>query len=99
MISKSRKIKKVEKVLTFDVDRDILTDPRSVLGEKVENHELTIISYKSRAAREKTPHEARQFPEFSLLAETFSCALMDYNKDRTELSDILIICVSFKQYY
>ena len=82
VISKARNIKDVEKVFTFDVDRDILTDPRGLLGDEVERYEVTIISYRSKGARERALREARQFPEFSLLAETFSCvacALMDDN--------------------
>ena len=82
VISKARNIKDVEKVFTFDVDRDILTDPRGLLGDEVERYEVTIISYSSRAARQRALTEARQFPQFSQLAETFSCvacALMDDN--------------------
>ena len=82
MTSRARNIREVERVFTFDVDRDILTDPRGLLGDEVERYEVTIISYSSRAARQRALTEARQFPQFSQLAETFSCvacALMDDN--------------------
>ena len=82
VISLSRNIRDVEDVFTFEVDRDILTDPRGLLREETERYELTIVSYKSRAARQRAIYEAQQFPEFEMLSDTFdcvACALMTEN--------------------
>ena len=73
VISKARNIREVEKIFTFDVNRDILTDPRGLLQEETERYELTIISYKSRAARQRAIQEARQFPVFDQFGQTFNC--------------------------
>ena len=51
VISRAANIKDVERVYTFEVDRDILTDERAFLKEETEGIELTIISYSSPAAR------------------------------------------------
>ena len=51
VISRAANIKDVERVYTFEVDRDILTDERAFLKEETEGVELTIISYSSPAAR------------------------------------------------
>ena len=83
VISKARNIREVEKVFTFEVDRDILTDPRGLLQEETERFEVTIISYKSRWARQRAIQEAGQFREFQQFGETFdcvACALMVENK-------------------
>jgi len=82
VITKARNIRDVEKIYTFDVDRDILQDPRGLLREETERYELTIISYASKAARQRALAEARQFPVFEELNETFecvACALMVKN--------------------
>merc|ERR1712024_355248 len=64
VVSKARNIREVEKIFTFEVDRDILTDPRGLLQEETEGIEMTIVSYKSRAARQRAILQARQFKEF-----------------------------------
>ena len=51
VVSRAANIKDVERVYTFEVDRDILTDERTFLKEETEGIELTIISYSSPAAR------------------------------------------------
>ena len=73
MISTARNIREVEKIFTFDVNRDILTDPRGLLQEETERYELTIISYKTKAARQRAIQEARQFPVFDQFGQTFTC--------------------------
>merc|ERR1712038_1640540 len=73
VISKARNIREVEKIFTFDVNRDILTDPRGLLQEETERYEVTMISYKSRAARQRAIQEAGQFREFQQFGETFDC--------------------------
>ena len=81
--SRARNIREVERVFTFDVDRDVLTDPRGLLREETERYELTIVSYSSRAARTVAIAEAAQFPEFAQFADTFdcvACALMVENE-------------------
>jgi len=83
VIRSARNIREVEKIFTFDVNRDILTDPRGLLQEETERFELTIISYKSRAARQRAIQEARQFPVFDEFGQTFdcvACALMVENQ-------------------
>ena len=82
VIRTARNIREVEKIFTFDVNRDILTDPRGLLQEETERFELTIISYKSRAARQRAITQARQFPVFDQFGQTFqcvACALMVEN--------------------
>ena len=73
VISLSRNIRDVEDVFTFEVDRDILTDPRGLLREETERYELTIVTYKSRIARHRALEQVRQFPEFEQLSDTFDC--------------------------
>ena len=51
VVIRAANIKDVERVYTFEVDRDILTDERAFLKEETEGIELTIISYSSPAAR------------------------------------------------
>jgi len=83
VISKARNIREVEKIFTFEVNRDVLTDPRGLLQEETERYELTIISYKSRTARDRAVMQARQFPEFQQFGQTFdcvACAVMVENK-------------------
>merc|ERR1712079_71233 len=67
--SLSRNIRDVEDVFTFEVDRDILTDPRGLLGEETERYELTIVTYRSRVARQRAVQQASQFPEFDQLRD------------------------------
>merc|ERR1712079_89560 len=67
--SLSRNIRDVEDVFTFEVDRDILTDPRGLLREETERYELTIVTYRSRVARQRAVQQASQFPEFDQLRD------------------------------
>ena len=51
VVSLARNVRDVEGVYTFEVNRDVLTDERSLLREDTERIELTIVTYKSQAAR------------------------------------------------
>ena len=52
VVSRAANIRDVERVYTFEVDRDILTDEKAFLKEETEGIELTIISYSSPGARQ-----------------------------------------------
>jgi len=78
----ARNIRDVEKSYTFDVDRDVLQDPRGLLQEETDRIELFILSYKSEAARRRAYSDERLIPVYGKFAETFdcvACALMDEN--------------------
>ena len=73
----------IDAVYKFDVDRDVLADPRSVLPEEVENIELTILVYPSRAARNKYRNTLIGSDDFEDYLSTFECkmcALMVENR-------------------
>ena len=53
VVSRAANIRDVERVYTFEVDRDILTDEKAFLKEETEGIELTIISYSSPGARQR----------------------------------------------
>ena len=73
----------VNAVYKFDVNRDVFADPRSIFPEEVENIELTLIVYPSKAARNKYRDQLRDSPDFKAYLETFECkmcALMVENR-------------------
>jgi len=75
LITRARNSNYVDSVYKFDVDRDVLADPRSLLPEEVENREVTFIVYKSQAARTRYQAELNQSPGFEEYLDTFECIM------------------------
>ena len=83
MITIAHNTKLVENVYKFDVDRDVLVDPRSVLPEEVKNIELTIMVYPSKSSRNKFKALMKDSSDFQQFVNTFECkmcALMVENR-------------------
>ena len=76
-------IKDVENFYTFDVNRDILADPRASLPEDNERIEMIVVNHVSREARQRAFGETSQTPEFAAWGATFRCLVCPLLRDVT----------------
>ena len=82
LIKSARNSNNVVYVTKFDVNRDILQDERTGLREETENIELTIIVYKSKAARRRAQTESRVSDDFNRFLGTFDCVMCALMKEQ-----------------
>ena len=82
LIKSARNSNNVVSVTKFDVNRDILQDERTGLREETENIELTIIVYKSKAARRRAQTESRVSDDFNRFLGTFDCVMCALMKEQ-----------------
>merc|ERR1719499_382437 len=75
LIGKTRNTNLVDNAYKFEVDRDVLADPRSVLPEEVENIELTMIVYPTRSARQRFMKSLRKDVDLEEFVDTFECKM------------------------
>ena len=77
MITSARNSKNVVSVTTFDVERNILEDERSIFQFENTNNEITIIVYQSLAARRRMQKELAESREYKEFKETFNCIVCE----------------------